>query len=161
MTCTSYGEYINLYADVISENTFSRLSWEALRIMEDQTTGADGFRKLRAAYPTDEYDAEAVRRCACELIHLLYQIETAESAAGYVTREDGTVVNKKVASVSSGSESVSYYTGGTGATQTEAAASDSNVRKKMLADTVRTYLSGVKDANGVNLLYMGVYPHVP
>ena len=37
---------------------------------------------------------------------------------------------------------------------------DFAVKEKLFRDTIREYLSGVSDANGVNLLYMGVYPYV-
>jgi hypothetical protein len=55
--------------------------------------------------------------------------------------------------------SVSYSTG-SAKTAADIAVTDRKERKKMIDETIRDYLSGVADANGVNLLYMGVYPHV-
>jgi hypothetical protein len=40
----------------------------------------------------------------------------------------------------------------------DAAAADRTERKKLLAGIVWDYLRGIDDANGVNLLYMGMYP---
>ena len=155
-----YYGFVDLYGEEITERDFSRLSFEAFRVMDDMTTGVDGFRKLRYMYPTECYDAEAVRRCAYEIIRMMHQIEVMEASAGYVTREDGTVMNKRVSSVSSGSESISYVNGGTSGTAIEAAVADRDARRALFSDTVKKYLSGIKDAHGVNLLYMGVYHRV-
>lgn len=163
----SYAEF-DLYQSLYpcaDESTYHRLSWEAARELDRQTTGLDNVRKLKIAFPADEEAAEAVRRCECELVHLMAQIEEAEKvrqeAHGLVQQEDGTVKGKVVTSVSSGSESISYSTGGnTGTTAIDAAAGSTAARNVLFADTVRKYLSGVTDANGVNLLYMGAYPHV-
>jgi hypothetical protein len=46
------------------------------------------------------------------------------------------------------------------ATMIDKALSDPAVKEKLFRDTIREGLSGVADANGVNLLYMGVYPRV-
>ena len=35
---------------------------------------------------------------------------------------------------------------------------DKEAQKQLYSDTIRDYLSGVADANGVSLLYMGMYP---
>jgi hypothetical protein len=45
-----------------------------------------------------------------------------------------------------------------GSSVIDKAVADKSVRNKLVADTIRGGLSGVKDANGVNLLYMGKYP---
>ncbi len=150
--------YVALYGE-ITEQDFSRLSFDAFRVLDDMTTGVDGFSKLRRAYPVDEYDAEAVARCAYSLLYDMKRIEEMEASSGYVSREDGALVGKRVASVSSGTESISYANG-TSVTVLEAAVADADKRRAMFSDTVRKYLSGVKDAHGVNLLYMGVYPRV-
>ena len=160
MNYATYSDYIALYGDGISTATFDRLLWDASRVMDDHTTGLDHLPKLRTYFPTDSYDAESIKRCACELVALMYRVEEAEKASsGYVVREDGTAVGKRVASVSSGSESISYATSGN-VSAVDAAVTDLGARRSLFLDTVRKYLSGCKDANGVNLLFMGVYPRV-
>lgn len=162
-----YEYYKSLYGEkAISEADFNRLSWDACRRLDIATTGVDNVRKLKIAFPTDEEDAETVRRCACELVRVSYEIEQAQerlkSAQGYITREDGTVISKQIASRTAGNESISYVTSGSssaGATMIDKALSDSTVQKQLYRDTITEYLSGIEDANGVNLLFMGRYPY--
>lgn len=148
---------------VTDQRTFSRLAIRAGRYMENATTGIDGYRKLRNAFPTDELDAQTVRQCETDIINLLHDIETADETArsmnGYVQRDDGTTIGKNIASMSAGNESISYSASAVTASYT-AAVTDDSARNKMIADCIKTYLSGVPDANGVNLLYMGEYPYV-
>lgn len=144
-------KYSSLYGEIEAAE-FDRLAFDASRFMDAMTTGIDNFKKLKAAMPTDEDDAEAVEMCCAKLISLM---KTIESYDGFVTREDGTAISKAVSSISSGSESMSF-----GTSATSAAASDITVRNKLFSDTVKAYLSGIEDANGVNLLYMGRYPNV-
>lgn len=154
--------YKGIYGE-IPEADFTRLSWEACRLLDAHTSGIDGVKKLKIAFPTDEDDAETVKRCACKIVNLLHQIETAEQAAasgrGYETTEQG-MRGKVISSISAGNESISYSTKATSETAVDKAVADETFRKKLLSDTIREYLSGVTDANGVNLLYMGRYPHV-
>ena len=160
MNYATYSDYIALYGEGISVAIFDRLLWDASRVIDYLTTGLDHLPKLRAYFPTDTYDVESIKRCACELVSLMYRIEEADKASsGFVVREDGTAIGKRVASVSSGSESISYATSGN-VSAVDAAVTDPSARKALFSDTVRKYLSGCKDANGVNLLFMGVYPRV-
>lgn len=162
----NYEYYKSLYGEkAISEANFNRLSWDACRKLDIATTGIDNVKKLKVAFPVDEDDAEAVRRCVCELVSISDKLEqaeeTARSAQGYITREDGTVINKQVSSVSSGNESISYVTSGgssSSATLIDKALSDKDEREQLYRDTITEYLSGVADANGVNLLFVGPYP---
>ena len=149
----------------IGEKRFDRLLWEAEQAMDDATTGVDGVQKLRVAFPTGERDVEAVRRCACALVDILWSIETTEAAAaasqGMVKREDGTVTGKVVTSLSAGGESIGFAAPGAAQgtkTAVDTAVGDPNARARLLAETVRRYLSGARDGNGVALLYMGPYP---
>lgn len=155
-------EYVKIYGDDVPD--FDRLCWEMSRYLDRATTGVDGYRKLKYAFPTDEYDAEAVKRCLCELIRIQHQIESSADqmalAQSFIEREDGTIMSRKVTSVSSGSESISYATTAGDTSMITAAAKDKSVRDSLLRSKVEEYLSGVKDDNGVNLLYMGVYPRV-
>ncbi len=166
MSYATYEDFKALYGDgKLDEAGFSRLVWEAEKLMDDATTGADGVRKLRAAPPKCKCDKEAVKRCACALVDTLRQIEEAAEnirrAQGYTENADGTLQGRVITSRSAGGESISYATGSaakSGTTAIDAAVSDMTARERLFADTVRRYLSGVPDANGVNLLYMGPYP---
>lgn len=145
-------KYEALYG-AIDSSAFERLAYDASRLMDTMTTGIDNVKKLKTAMPTDADDAEAVEMCCAKLISLMNNIESAD---GFVTREDGTVISKAVSSISSGSESMSFG----GASSVSGAIADSNVRKRLYQDTVKAYLGGIEDSNGVNLLYMGRYPNV-
>ncbi len=143
-----YARYAALYPDGPDESAFDRLRWEARRVMDRATTGLDGLRKLEAAPPVNEQDREAVERCEAALVHLLWQADQAESL---VSRDDGTVTGRVVTAVTAGSESVSFA----------APAVSAQDREARCRETVERYLAGVRDANGVNLLYMGLYPVAP
>ena len=158
-----YEYFKTLYPD-IPEEVFNRLSWDACRKMDAATTGIDGVRKLAVAFPTDEYAAECVKRCACELVQILQQLKTAREnaakASGYTETTNG-LQGKVISSISSGNESISFSSGASGssATAIDKALSDKAVEAQLYTDTIREYLSGVSDANGVNLLFMGRYPY--
>lgn len=166
MGYVDYEYYRSLYGEkAIPEADFNRLALDACRKLDIATTGIDNVKKLKVAFPVDEYDAETIRRCVCELINISYKLEQSEENArsvhGYITREDGTVTNKQVSSVSAGNESISYVTSGnssSGATLIDKALSDKDIQERIYRDTIMDYLSGVSDANGVNLLFMGPYP---
>ena len=159
-----YEFYKKLYgSDAVSESEFNRFSWDASKKIEHYTIGADGINKLKVAYPTDEEGQESVKRCVCALIDLMSNIKQAEhnlrSVTGFIQKEDGTVQGKVVTSVSAGNESISYSAKTNNTSPVDEAVSDRKTREQLFADTIREYLSGVTDANGVNLLYMGTYPH--
>lgn len=166
MGYVDYEYYKSLYGDkAISEADFNRLSWDACRKLDIATTGVDNVKKLKFAFPTNEDDAEAVRRCVCKLIEIAVQIEESTKAlteaSGYITDETtGAIRGKVVASKSSGSESISYTSTASGSTSTliDKALSDKDVQDRLYNDTIIEYLSGVPDANGVNLLFAGPYP---
>lgn len=154
-------EYQQLY-DPIEEKLFNRLAFDACRVMDIHTTGIDNFRKLKKAFPTDEDAAQAVRHCAARLISFYHQVTQAESAElesrGYDATGQG-LRGRVITSVSAGNESISYSAGGSNsATAVDAAVKDKTVRDRMAAEIIWEYLSGVEDANGVNLLFMGRYP---
>lgn len=158
----TYKEYTALYDD-IGEKVFNRLAFDACRVLDNHTTGIDNVKKLKVAFPTDEDDALAVKHCAAKLVDLLYQIQEAETvfnqAKGYVATANG-LQGKVISSVTAGNESISYASGSASKTAIDNAVQDKAERDKLLIDTVREYISGVADANGVNLLYMGRYPYI-
>ena len=166
MTYTDIYFYTGLYPDDEIEDSFSRMVWDASKLIDRFTTGLDGVKKLHVAYPTKEDDAETVMRCACAIIHAMFQVEQMENAqaqaAQYIKNADGTYQSALVSSRSAGNESISYSGAGDLAKSSSiaAAVADPQAREKLYRDTVTDYLSGVQDANGVNLLYMGRYPRV-
>ena len=154
-----YEYYTALYDD-LDEAKFFRLVRSAGRIIDSYTATADGVRKLKVAFPTDPEDAETVKLCTAQLVHMLHQIEQAQEAAatarGY-TETDNGLQGKVVSSISAGNESVSFSTSAMQGTFMDKAISDMGEKQKLLYATVREYLSGVPDNNGVNLLYTGPY----
>lgn len=153
-------EYSKLY-DQLEDKVFNRLVVEACRVMDNHTTGVDGVKKLKAAFPTAEGDALAIKHCAAKIINLLHQIQEAEETAavarGY-TKTDQGLQRKIISRVESGNDAISYSETKLTNSTIDAAVADVSARKTLIANTVREYLSGVCDANGVNLLYMGEYP---
>ena len=165
MAYVDYAYYQSLYGDsAIPEADFNRLSGKACRLVDVLTTGIDGVRKLAVAFPTDEYDAENVKTCICELVAKLNAFEKAEQsaqeAAGYTKTENG-LQGKIISSISSGNESISFANGSSGRTETafDKAVADRKEQEEFLKTIIRYYLSGLRDANGVNLLFMGRYPY--
>lgn len=164
MDYIDYEYYKVIYGD-IPEADFNRLSWEAFRKMDVATTGLGNVKKLKVAFPTDEEDAEAVRRCAGALVSELYKLQQAEesarSAQGYIQHEDGSLQGKVVSSVSAGNESISYSVNGSSGSKTaiDQILSDKAAQEQYFNNIIIEYLSGIADSNGVNLLYMGQYPY--
>ena len=159
-----YEFYKKFYgSDAVSESEFNRFSWGASKKIEHYTTGADGVKKLQVAFPTNKEGQEAVKRCLCALIELTSDIAKAENNAkantGYIEREDGTLLGKVITSISAGNEKISYSAGEASATLISRAVADKAMREHLFRDTIKECLSGVTDANGVNLLYMGTYPY--
>lgn len=152
-------DYVKYYQDCCDFQSFNRLSMEACQRLDYHTTGLDGVKKLKAAFPTDEDDARMVKYCACKIVHILGQIEAAEAAMknarGYEETEIG-IRGRVITSVTAGNESISYSAGGgSTATLIDKALADKSVQDKLITDTIRECLSGIRDANGVNLLFMG------
>ena len=156
----TYTEYADLYAPV--EN-FNVLCYEASRQIDRLTTGVDGVKKLKTAFPVDEDATRAVKYCTAKIINFLAQIQEAEQSAslgrGFVQTENG-IQGKVISSVSSGNESISYATVSSQKSAIDTALTDASAKDSMIRSMIREYLSGVTDVNGVNLLYMGRYPRV-
>ena len=147
----TYADYVNYFGNGIAENEYERYAFEADRALDVATTGIDGVKKLQVAYPHE--DAEIIF-CACKIADCLRQIAEIEASAGFTDGANGRT-GKAIASMTSGNESISYSSGDTAITR---AAVDVAERKRLISSVIKEYLSGVTDANGVNLLYMGVYP---
>lgn len=155
----TFKEYTALYG-AVEENAFNRISYDACRHIDRLTTGIDGVKKLKTAFPTDEDAAEAVKRCTAAVINFLIQLDTLEKTAasgrGYTETANG-LQGKVVSSVAAGNESVSFSSGDA-KTLADVASSDISARNQAISNIVYEYLSGIADSNGVNLLYMGQYP---
>lgn len=151
----TYEDYIQLYGEGITEQEFVRLEMQVERSMDIATTGIDNVRKLKMAFP--EEHRQAIMLCACQMVNLAKQIADAEAASGYVAGKNG-LQGKAVASMSAGNESVSFSSGSAAISE---AAFNAEKKGKLLLSAAKEYLSGLEDANGVNLLYMGAYPYVP
>lgn len=150
ITGDGYSEY---YSDEIDAATFNRLLTSAERYVDIATTGVDGVRKLRVAYPT--VDEEYIKLCIYSIVHLLYQIDTRRTQTeGYDSTANG-LKGKVISSMSAGNESVSY---GVLDDEVQKAITDPASLDTTISIMIRHYLSGVADANGVSLLYMGKYP---
>lgn len=154
MKYVSYQYYKALYGDkAMSESDFNRFAFDAEREIDKATSGIDNVKKLVVAFPTNEEDAEIVKRCVCALAEILLEINNAE---GLVQSADGSVHGKMVASVSAGNESISYST-----LETYAGTAVKSIKDKgkVIYDFIANHLNGVADANGVNLLFVGYYPY--
>lgn len=153
-------EYNALY-DPLEDKVFNRLAFDACRVMDNHTTGIDGVKKLKVAFPTGEDGTNAIKHCAAKIVNLLYQIQEAETAAavgrGYIETAQG-LQRKIVSRVESGNEAISYSETKLSNSAIDAAVADMAARKALFSSTIRDYLSGVCDANGVHLLYLGKYP---
>ena len=161
MGYVTYDYYKSIYGeDSMPEIDFNRLSWETCRRIDTLT-----LNKLKFAFPTNDDDVEAVKRCVCKLIEIAGQIEAANKRVsegqGYVLDEaTGAMRGKMITSKTSGSESLSFSAKAEGGTTLiDAVLSDKAAQERLYRDTVREYLSLVPDSNGVNLLYAGIpYP---
>ncbi len=158
----TFSDYCNLTGtELTDKRIFDSLCFEACRVMDIHTTGIDNVKKLKKFFPTDEADAEAVRFCAAKLVNTLYEIHQAELAAAMsrnYTQTDHGIRRQIISRIEAGNEAISYSETKNGNTVIDTAVSDRTEKKKLLAGIVSDYLRGIEDANGVNLLYMGMYP---
>lgn len=163
MAYVDYEYYKALYGNkAIPETDFNRLLWDAEREIDKATSGVDNVQKLKVAFPTDPYGEETVKRCVVELVNFLYKLEITEESLNamnkYTERADGSLQGKVVSSVSAGNESISYAVGKSADTTVSNAIKDLQSREAAIYQMITSKLSGVSDANGVNLLYGGRYP---
>lgn len=165
MAYVDYEYYKTLYGEkAMEQSDFERIGWDAEREIDKATSGVDNVKKLKVAFPTDEEDAETVKRCVVELVNFLYKLEEAENNANslgqYTEREDGSLQGKVVSSVSAGNESISYAVGKSQETAISTAIKSVKDKEKVIYQLISSRLSGISDANGVNLLFAGRYPYV-
>ena len=155
-------DYNNFYSDSIEAQDFNRYAVSACQKADALTTGIDGVKKLKVAFPTDEGDAETVKAAICGVIHLMAEIDTlnksAASAQGVVVREDGTVLGKTVTSISSGSESISYSANASGQSLASTIVGDAKAQNEAYNTILSEGFRGIDDDNGVHLMFRGFYP---
>ena len=135
----TYDEYVNMGGSTLEETTFQQLEFEARSIVDWLT-----FNRLQKE---EEYP-EAVKRCLFKLISLLNDKQKALMIDAQSS--DGSI-KAGIASESNDGVSTSYNT---------LSAKDAvDTLQKECEETIRMYLSGVKNSLGQLLLYRGLYPN--
>lgn len=151
------------FGNVVPESDFPRLAERASDWIDVIT-----FDRLTDGLPVSVNAQTKIKKAVCALTDVFYQMELAQKKAlslssSYSAASEGSVETSSgiILSKSSGSESISYASPQqTGAAAKEwsavfAAAGNPEATNKLLKDTVKSYLLGVKTDKGVSLLYAG------
>lgn len=163
MAYTDFEFYATIYhGNVVPEADFPRIADRASDFLDVIT-----FDRLADGLPSDERAAAKVQKAVCAVAEKLYELELADKQAlsaatgGTSSSGSGGTTSGVITSRSAGSESISYASPSemaNGAKTWSAvyqAAGDETLTNKLLYSAARLYLTGVKDNNGVNLLYAG------
>ncbi|HJA65223.1 MAG TPA: hypothetical protein H9955_02830 [Candidatus Mediterraneibacter cottocaccae] len=164
MAYTDFEFYATIYhGNVVPEADFPRIAARASDFLDVIT-----FDRLADGLPSDERAAAKVQKAVCAVADKLYELELADkqalsaAAGGTSSSGSGGATSGVITSRSAGSESISYASPSemaNGAKTWSAvyqAAGDETLTNKLLYNAAKLYLMGVKDNNGVNLLYAGV-----
>lgn len=157
MAYTDYEFYKNeFYGDAVPESNFLKYADRASDRIDQYT-----FDRLVDGLPENERAKTKVQKAVCAVADEMYKVDQARNALmdniGTIQREDGTVVNKAVSSVSSGNESISYATGSNISSNVYAQASmDKKVENALLLNVATEYLAGATNDKGICLLYAGL-----
>lgn len=157
MAYTDYEFYKNkFYGDTVPESDFLKYAERASDRIDQYT-----FDRLVDGLPENERAKTKVQKAVCAVADTMYQIDQIKKASmdtvGTIQKEDGTVVNKAVSSVSSGNESISYATGSNISGNVYAQASmDKKVENALLLNVATEYLAGATNDRGICLLYAGL-----
>ena len=164
MAYTDFEFYATTYhGNVVPEADFPRIADRASDFLDVIT-----FDRLVDGLPSDERAATKVQKAVCAVCDKLYQLELADkqalsaAAGGTSSSGPGGATSGVITSRSAGSESISYASPSemaNGAKTWSAvyqAAGDEEATNNLLYSAAKLYLMGVKDNNGVNLLYAGV-----
>lgn len=143
--------YVNTYCGEYSESEGIGMWLERASDVLDLITCG----RLMTAFPRVEAHAAKVKKANCAIADALYQVDIHRRAAAPQTAANGSVCGA-VASVTSGKESISYASVNSGNSVYSKAASSAEETLALLYRIAAEYLSGIPDANGVNLLYRGV-----
>lgn len=167
MAYTDFEFYTTTYhGNVVPEADFPRIADRASDFLDVIT-----FDRLVDGLPDDERAKTKVQKAVCAVSDKLYELELAEkqalsAAAGGTSSSTaggtGGVNAGVVTSRSAGSESISYASPSemaNGAKTWSAvyqAAGDETLTNNLLYSAARLYLMGVKDDEGVLILYAGL-----
>lgn len=164
MAYTDFEFYATIYhGNVVPEADFPRIADRASDFLDVIT-----FDRLVDGLPDNDRAKAKVQKAVCAVAEKLYELELAEKQANAAAQAGGSsgasggATSGVIASRSAGSESISYASlsdTASGAKNWSAvyqAAGDETLTNKLLDSAARLYLTGVKDNNGVNLLYAGV-----
>ena len=164
MAYTDFEFYATTYhGNVVPEADFPRIADRASDFLDVIT-----FDRLVDGLPDDERAKAKVQKAICAVADKLYELELADKQAlsaatgGTSSSGSGGATSGVITSRSAGSESISYASPSemaNGAKTWSAvyqAAGNPQETNKILESAARLYLTGVKDDNGVNLLYAGV-----
>lgn len=163
MAYTTFEFYTTTYhGNVMPESDFDRIADRASDFLDVIT-----FDRLADGLPSDERAATKVQKAVCAVCDKLYQLELADkqalsaAAGGTSSGGSGGATSGIITSKSAGSESISYASPSemaNGAKTWSAvyqAAGDEQATNKLLYDTAKVYLTGVRDNEGTPLLYAG------
>ena len=164
MAYTDFEFYATTYhGNVVPEADFPRIADRASDFLDVIT-----FDRLIDGLPDNDRAKTKVQKAVCAVAEKLYELELADkqalsaAAGGTSSSGSGGATSGVITSRSAGSESISYASPSemaNGAKTWSAVyqgAGNPQETNKMLESTARLYLTGVKDNNGVNLLYAGV-----
>lgn len=158
MAYTDYEFYKSkFYGDTVPESDFLKYAERASDRIDQYT-----FDRLVDGLPENERAKTKVQKAVCAVADAIYQIEQIKKASmdtvGTIQREDGTVINKTVSSISSGNESITYATGSNTVSNSvyAQASMDKKVENALLLNAATEYLAGVTNDKGICLLYAGL-----
>ena len=164
MAYADYEFYTTKYygSDIPDSQSFDKQAEQASDFLDVITRD-----RLVDCLPDNERAQTKIKKAVCALADKLYGLELAEkqalsAATGNLTSGIGGATTGVITSKSSGSESVSYASpseianGAKAWSTVYSAAGDEQATNKLLYDTAKVYLMGVRDNNGVPLLYAGM-----
>ena len=107
MAYTDYEFYKSkFYGDTVPESDFLKYAERASDRIDQYT-----FDRLVDGLPENERAKTKVQKAVCAVADEMYKVDQARNSLmdniGTIQREDGTVINKTVSSISSGNESIS------------------------------------------------------
>ena len=150
MAYADYTFYTEVFfGDVLTEDTAQKWITRASDELDLLT-----FHRLEDGFPEIESHATKVRKAVCAMAEALHRVDLQQKALQASVDEQG-VYRPAIASISSSKESISYMQNATGSIYAKAAA-DRNELISLLREIAVTYLAGIPDKYGINLLYAGV-----
>lgn len=152
MAFADYTFYQAVYhGDVLTESNADRWLERASDELDFMTSS-----RLTFAFPSNDVHIKKVKKAVCAVADAMCLIESQQNAV-MAQRDNNGNFHGAVSSISSGRESISYASiGGSASSSVYAqAATNTGLKNKLLRDAAASYIAGVPDAYGINLLYMG------